>query len=102
MDPPPVPRLQVWVKTPQMLMRDRLQQMYTVKPAIQKLKQTLLGLGGAQQLPSASRAWPPVPALRGWRAAGSCRLGPKPARRPRVPRAARVRHVRAAAAARRA
>lgn len=37
---------QVWVKTPQMLMRDRLMSSYTVKPAVQRLKRTLIGLGG--------------------------------------------------------
>jgi hypothetical protein len=37
------------VKTPQVLMRDRLMSNYTVKPALARLKRTLLGLGGAQQ-----------------------------------------------------
>jgi hypothetical protein len=40
--PPP----QVWVKTPEVIMRDRLQCNYTVKPALARLKRTLLGLGG--------------------------------------------------------
>jgi hypothetical protein len=39
--------LQTWVKTPQVLMRDRLMSNYTVKPALARLKRTLLGLGGA-------------------------------------------------------
>lgn len=38
---------QLWVKTPQILMRDRLMSNYTVKPALARLKRTLLGLGGA-------------------------------------------------------
>lgn len=38
---------QTWVKTPQVLMRDRLMSNYTVKPALARLKRTLLGLGGA-------------------------------------------------------
>eukprot|EP00882_Tetradesmus_deserticola_P001527 GHRQ01001649.1.p1 GENE.GHRQ01001649.1~~GHRQ01001649.1.p1 ORF type:complete len:228 (+),score=88.32 GHRQ01001649.1:521-1204(+) len=38
---------QVWVKTPQVLMRDRLMSNYTVKPALARLKRTLLGLGGS-------------------------------------------------------
>jgi hypothetical protein len=38
---------EVWVKTPQVLMRDRLMSNYTVKPALARLKRTLLGLGGA-------------------------------------------------------
>jgi hypothetical protein len=38
---------QTWVKTPQVLMRDRLLSNYTVKPALARLKSTLLGLGGA-------------------------------------------------------
>jgi len=38
---------QTWVKTPQILMRDRLMSNYTVKPALARLKRTLLGLGGA-------------------------------------------------------
>lgn len=38
---------QTWVKTPQVLMRDRLMSNYTVKPALARLKSTLLGLGGA-------------------------------------------------------
>lgn len=38
---------QVWVKTPQMLMRDRLLGTYQVKPTLEKLKRTLLGLSGA-------------------------------------------------------
>lgn len=38
---------QVWVKTPPLLMRDRLLGTFTVKPAIERLKRTLLGLGGA-------------------------------------------------------
>ena len=37
---------QVWVKSPQLLMRDRLLGTYTVKPTIQRLQRTLLGLGG--------------------------------------------------------
>lgn len=37
---------QVWVKTPQVLLRDRLMSNYTVKPALARLKRTLLGLGG--------------------------------------------------------
>jgi hypothetical protein len=37
---------EVWVKTPQVLMRDRLMSNYTVKPALARLKRTLLGLGG--------------------------------------------------------
>ncbi|MEW5310311.1 MAG: hypothetical protein WDW38_002123 [Sanguina aurantia] len=37
---------QIWVKTPQMLMRDRLLGSYTVKPTIVRLKSTLLGLSG--------------------------------------------------------
>eukprot|EP00879_Flechtneria_rotunda_P002131 GHRR01002313.1.p1 GENE.GHRR01002313.1~~GHRR01002313.1.p1 ORF type:complete len:295 (+),score=100.52 GHRR01002313.1:279-1163(+) len=38
---------QVWVKTPQVLMRDRLMSNHTVKPALARLKRTLLGLGGS-------------------------------------------------------
>ena len=38
---------QTWVKTPQVLMRDRLMSNYTVKPALARLKRTLLGLGSA-------------------------------------------------------
>jgi len=38
---------QVWVNTPQILMRDRLQCNYVVKPTVARLKRTLIGLGGA-------------------------------------------------------
>jgi hypothetical protein len=34
------------VKTPQVLMRDRLQCNYIVKPTVARLKRTLIGLGG--------------------------------------------------------
>lgn len=41
---------QVWVKTPQVLTRDRLEGNYTVKPAINRLKTTLLTVSGAAAL----------------------------------------------------
>lgn len=37
---------QVWVKSPAMLMRDRLLGIYQVKPTLEKLKASLLGLSG--------------------------------------------------------
>jgi hypothetical protein len=37
--------LQVWVKSPQMLTRDRLLGNYTVRPALDRLKRTMLGMG---------------------------------------------------------
>ncbi|GMH41805.1 hypothetical protein BSKO_09715 [Bryopsis sp. KO-2023] len=41
---------QIWVKTPQVLTRDRLEGNYTVKPAINRLKATLLTVSGAAAL----------------------------------------------------
>lgn len=41
---------QVWVKTPQVLTRDRLEGNYTVKPALNRLKGTLLAVSGAAVL----------------------------------------------------
>ena len=38
---------QVWVKTPEVLARDRLAVMYSIRPAMARLKAALLGLGGA-------------------------------------------------------
>lgn len=52
---------QVWVKTPQILMRDRLLSNYSVKPAITRLKKTLLGLGTALALSVTMLALLPPP-----------------------------------------
>ncbi|KAI8469570.1 MAG: hypothetical protein J3K34DRAFT_423233 [Monoraphidium minutum] len=38
---------QTWVKPPEVLARDRLAVAYQIRPAIARLKRTLLGLGGA-------------------------------------------------------
>ena len=38
--------LQIWVKPPQYLARDRLLGTYTVRPALARLRTTLLGLAG--------------------------------------------------------
>jgi hypothetical protein len=40
-------RPQVWVKTPEVLTRDRLAVAYQIRPAVARLKSTLVGLGGA-------------------------------------------------------
>lgn len=54
---------QVWVKTPQVLMRDRLMSNYTVKPALARLKRTLLGLGGSLAAAMVLLATVPPPAV---------------------------------------
>ncbi|KAF6255565.1 hypothetical protein COO60DRAFT_199272 [Scenedesmus sp. NREL 46B-D3] len=54
---------QVWVKTPQVLMRDRLMSNYTVKPALARLKRTLLGLGGSLAAAMILLASVPPPAV---------------------------------------
>ncbi|GJP47297.1 hypothetical protein CLOM_g6514, partial [Closterium sp. NIES-68] len=48
---------QVWVKTPELLARDRLLASYKVKPVLNRLKNTLLGLG----LSLAATHCPPLP-----------------------------------------
>jgi hypothetical protein len=40
---------QTWVKTPEMLTRDRLLGLYTVRPAVERLQTSLLSLGGEGQ-----------------------------------------------------
>jgi len=38
---------QIWIKTPEILTRDRLAVAYKIRPAMSRLKSTLVGLGGA-------------------------------------------------------